>query len=277
MPSKLTLRFFVFPNPAALADAAARYFITRIPEPDAHAMARIAISGGGTPKAMFRNLGSEAYEKYAGRWKNLQLYWVDERCVPPDNAESNYHSTEEALLAWVPLPPENVHRMEGELDPAVAAERYEAVLCETFGLKGYEAPRGTKPYDMPHFDLLLLGMGDDGHTASLSPHTDAIDAMGPLVVANHVPQKDTWRITLTWPVINAAKEVVFLIEGAAKADVLHEVLFGPRDPDRLPSQLIKPVNGTLIFLLDEAAAAKITRDGATQHGAIWSKDIEVER
>jgi len=275
MPSKLTIRFYVFPNPAALADAAARYFITRIPEPEQKAVARIAISGGTTPKAMFRNLGSEAYEKYANRWPNLQLFWVDERCVPPDHPDSNYRMTEEALLAWVPLPPENVHRMEGELEPEAAAERYERVLCESFGLKGYEPPRGTRSYELPSFDLVLLGMGPDGHTASLFPHTEAIDALGPLVVANHVPQKDTWRITLTWPVINHAREVVFLIEGAEKAEVLHEVVFGPRDPDRLPSQLIRPESGTLVFLLDEAAAARIPREGAQQHGPIWSNVIEV--
>jgi 6-phosphogluconolactonase len=266
--SKLTIRFYVFPTPAALADAAAKYFVTRIPEPDSAAVARVAISGGTTPKAMFRDLGSEAYEKYAQRWKNLQLYWVDERCVPPDHADSNYRMTEETLLAWVPLPPENVHRMEGELDPTVAAARYETVLRNTFRLEGAE---------LPSFDLLLLGMGDDGHTASLFPHTEAIDAMGALVVANEVPQLNTHRITLTWPVINQAKEVVFLIEGAKKADVLHEVIFGPRDPERLPSQLIKPTSGTLVFLLDEAAAAKIPREGAQQHGPIWSNVIEVER
>jgi 6-phosphogluconolactonase len=275
MPSKLTIRFFVFPNAAALSDAAARYFITRIPEPGAKTVSRIAISGGSTPRGMFRDLGSEAYEKYAERWKNLQLFWVDERCVPPDHEDSNYRSAEETLLAWVPLPPENVHRMEGELEPAVAAERYEKVLCESFGLRGYEAPRGTKPYDLPSFDLIFLGMGPDGHTASLFPHTEAIDAMGPLVVANHVPQMNTWRITLTWPVINQGKEVVFLIEGADKADVLHEVIFGPRDPERLPSQLIRPASGTLVFLLDEAAAAKIPREGAVQHGPIWSNVVEV--
>jgi 6-phosphogluconolactonase len=275
MPNKLQIQFFVFPNAAALADAAARYFITRIPEAGAKTVSRIAISGGSTPKAMFHNLGSEAYEKYAERWKNLQLYWVDERCVPPDDAESNYRMTEETLLAWVPLPPENVHRMEGELEPAVAAARYEAVLCENFGLKGYEPPRGTRPYDLPGFDLIFLGMGTDGHTASLFPHTEAIDAMGALVVANEVPQKVTWRITLTWPVINHAKEVVFLIEGADKAEILYEVVFGPRDPDRLPSQLIRPASGKLVFLLDEAAAAKIPREGAQQHGAIWSNVVEV--
>ena len=111
--------------------------------------------------------------------------------------------------------------------------------------------------ESPAFDLLLLGMGDDGHTASLFPHTDALNEIGRLVVANHVPQKDTWRITLTWPVINQAREVAFLIEGAAKADVLAEVLTGPHDPERLPSQLIRPSNGKLLFLLDDAAAAKL--------------------
>jgi 6-phosphogluconolactonase len=266
MPSKLTIRFYVFPNPAALADAAAKYFVTRIPEPDSATVARVAISGGTTPKAMFRDLGSESYERYADRWRNLQLYWVDERCVPPDSPDSNYRMTEETLLAWVPLPPENVHRMEGELEPAVAAARYETVLRNTFRLEGAE---------LPSFDLLLLGMGNDGHTASLFPHTEAIDAMGALVVANEVPQLNTHRITLTWPVINQAKEVVFLIEGASKADVLHEVIFGPRDPERLPSQLIKPASGTLVFLLDEAAAAKIPREGSQQHGPIWSNVIEV--
>jgi 6-phosphogluconolactonase len=275
MPSKLQLHFYVFPNKAALSDAAAKYFITRIPEPGANVVSRIAISGGSTPRGMFRDLGSEAYEKYAERWKNLQLFWVDERCVPPDHADSNYRSAEETLLAWVPLPPENVHRMEGELDPAVAAARYQAVLVESFGLKGYEPPRGTRPYDLPAFDLIFMGMGPDGHTASLFPHTEAIDAIGELVVANHVPQMNTWRITLTWPVINQGKEVVFLIEGADKADVLHEVLFGPRDPDRLPSQLIRPESGKLIFMLDEAAAAKMPREGAQQHGPIWSNVIEV--
>jgi 6-phosphogluconolactonase len=268
MPSKLQIHVYVFPNLAALSDAAARYFITRIPEPGTNAVSRIAISGGSTPRGMFRNLGSEAYEKYAERWKNLNLYWVDERCVPPDDKESNYRSAEETLLAWVPLPPENVHRMEGELEPTLAAARYETVLRNTFRLEGAE---------LPSFDLLFLGMGPDGHTASLFPHTEALDALGALVVANHVPQMNTWRITLTWPVINQAKEVVFLIEGGDKAELLHEVIFGPRDPERLPSQLIKPANGKLVFLLDEAAAAKIPREGSVQHGPIWSNVIEVER
>ena len=266
--STLQVRYFVFPDATALADAAARFFITRIPEADSGITVRIAISGGSTPKAMLRELGSDEYARFAPRWENLQLYWVDERCVPPDHPDSNYRMTEEALLAWVPLKPEQVHRMEGELEPEAAAARYEAVLKETFGLKGYEAPK---------FNLVLLGMGPDGHTASIFPHTQGVDAMGSLVVANHVPQLDTWRITLTWPVINEAEEVVFLIQGKEKAEVLREVLMGPRDPERLPSQLIWPESGKLVFLLDEDAAAMLPREDVQRGDGVWSGTIEVSR
>jgi 6-phosphogluconolactonase len=136
--------------------------------------------------------------------------------------------------------------MEGELDPKAAASRYEAELRDSFQLDRSGSPR---------FDLVALGMGPDGHTASLFPFTEAIHEMGRLVTANHVPQKDTWRVTLTWPVINHASSVFFLIGGADKAAVLNEVLMGPRDPERLPSQLIWPSSGILTLILDKAAAA----------------------
>jgi 6-phosphogluconolactonase len=181
-------------------------------------------------------------------WDKLHLYWVDERCVGPDDPESNYGVCRDLLLSKVPLPAEYVYRLEGELDPEEAAARYESVLRNSMKLEGAESPA---------FDLVALGMGPDGHTASLFPHTPALDEIGRLVVANHVAQKETWRITLTWPVINQATEVVFEIDGAGKADVLAEVLTGPRDIERLPSQLIRPSNGKLLFLLDEAAAAKL--------------------
>jgi 6-phosphogluconolactonase len=187
-------------------------------------------------------------------WDKLQLFWVDERCVPPTDPESNFHMTTENLLSKVGIPPTNIFRMEGELDPEEAANRYESVIRNTLKLEGAEAP---------HFDLVLLGMGDDGHTASLFPHTAGLDELGRLVIANHVsqkdtPQKETWRITLTWPVINTSAEVAFVIAGKDKAAVLAEVLTGPRDPERLPSQLIRPATGKLLFLLDEAAAANLT-------------------
>ena len=179
-------------------------------------------------------------------WDNLELYWVDERSVPPDSNDSNYRMTREALLDHVPLRADQIHRIEGELDPEVAAARYESELRNSFRLEGAESPR---------FDLIALGMGDDGHTASLFPHTEAIHELGRLVTANHVPQKNTWRITLTWPVINHARSVFFLIAGADKAQVLNEVLTGPRDPEKLPSQLIWPSSGILTLILDKAAAA----------------------
>ena len=267
MPSKMQVRFFVFPTAEELADAAARYFITRIPEETGEA-ARIAISGGSTPKLMLQMLGSDEYARFADRWENLELYWVDERCVPPDSPDSNYKMTEEALLAWVPLRPEQVHRMEGELAPEEAAARYEAELRNSFRLEGAELPR---------FDLVMLGLGPDGHTASIFPHTEAVDVMLPLVTANHVAKLDAWRLTLTWPVINQAREVVFLVAGAEKAAILHEVLFGERDPERLPAQLIWPASGKLVFLLDEAAAAKMPREGAQHEEHVWSNVIELDR
>ncbi len=247
MPKPVTVTYSIWPTPEGVALAAARLFSdAAIHAVTTRGIARIAISGGNTPKAMFTLL-ADPTQPFLDEvdWSKLQLFWVDERCVPPTDPESNFGMTEQVLLAKIPLPSENIFRMEGELDPEVAASRYETILRNTMKLEGAESPA---------FDLVLLGMGDDGHTASLFPHTDAINELGRLVVANHVPQKDTWRITLTSPVINQAREVVFLVEGEAKSIVLAEVLTGAQDPERLPSQLVRPSNGKLRFLLDEAAA-----------------------
>jgi 6-phosphogluconolactonase len=244
----LRIKYYVEPDPAALARRAAQYFVEMAGEAVAGlGRARIAISGGSTPKAAFQLLADPS-QPWRDRmpWENLDLFWVDERTVPPDQADSNFRMTREAMLDQVPLKPEQIHRMEGELEPDVAAARYESELRNCFRLEGAEIPR---------FDLIALGMGDDGHTASLFPHTQAIHEMSRLVTANHVPQKDTWRITLTWPVINHASSVFFLISGADKAAVLKEVLTGPHDPERLPSQLIWPASGILTLILDKAAAA----------------------
>jgi 6-phosphogluconolactonase len=250
MARAVTVTYEVFPTPDAMALAAAHLFASRVERAVAtRGVARIAISGGSTPKAIFQLLADPSGPFLnTVPWSKLELYWVDERCVGPDDPESNYGVCRDLLLSKVPLPAENVFRMEGELDPEEAAARYESVLRNAMKLEGAESPA---------FDLVALGMGPDGHTASLFPHTPALDEIGRLVVANHVAQKDTWRITLTWPVINQAAEVVFEIDGASKTDVLAEVLTGPRDIERLPSQLIRPSNGKLLFLLDEAAAAKL--------------------
>ena len=248
MARAVTVTYQVWADKGELAMALARLFATKVEQAAAtRGVARVAISGGSTPQATFALLADPAGPFLATiPWDKLHLYWVDERCVGPDDPESNYGVCRELLLSKVPLPASQVYRMEGELDPEEAASRYETVLRNSMKLEGAESPA---------FDLLVLGMGPDGHTASLFPHTEALDAMNRLVVANHVPQKDTWRITLTWPVINQASEVVFGIEGSGKADVLAAVLTGPRNPEELPSQLIRPSNGKLLFLLDEDAAA----------------------
>jgi 6-phosphogluconolactonase len=245
----LQIKYYVEPDSAALARRAAQYFLEMTSEAVAgRGRARVAISGGSTPKATFQLLAdpSQPWRNHMP-WDSLDLYWVDERCVPPDDNDSNYRMTREAMLDYVPLQPEQIHRIEGELDPEAAAARYESELRNSFRLEGAESPR---------FDLVALGMGPDGHTASLFPHTEAIHELSRLVVANHVPQqKDSWRVTLTWPIINHANSVFFLIAGADKASVLNEVLTGPRDPERLPSQLIWPSSGILTLILDKAAAA----------------------
>jgi len=268
MARQTTVTYHVAPTSAAVAEAAADLF-TRVAQTafEARGRARIAISGGSTPKAMFALLADPA-QRFLGviPWDKLDLFWVDERCVPPGDAESNYRMTREAMLDKVPLAPEQVHRMEGELDPEAAASRYESVLRNTFKLEGAETPT---------FDLVLLGMGDDGHTASLFPHTAALDEIARLVVANHVPQKDTWRITLTFPVINQAREVAFLIEGKAKTQVLHDVLLGPYDSQTKPSQLIRPASGKLTLLLDTAAAAKLPEPVASANGGSSTGTLEL--
>lgn len=248
MSRKLRIVYYVEADAAALARRAAQYIVEMVDEAvDRRGRARVAISGGSTPKAAFGLLADPA-QPWHGRmqWDKLELYWVDERCVPPGSQESNYRMTREALLNHAPLRPEQIHRMEGELDPEEAAARYESGLRNGFRLEGAEIPR---------FDLIQLGMGPDGHTASLFPHTEALNEMSRLVTANHVPQMDTWRITLTWPVINRASSVFFLIGGADKAQILKEVLTGTRDVERLPSQLIFPASGILTLILDRDAAA----------------------
>jgi 6-phosphogluconolactonase len=258
---KLRIEYFVEPDAAALARRAAQHFVeVAARAASVRGRARIAISGGSTPKAAFQLL-ADANQPFRASmpWDKLDLYWADERCVPPDHPDSNYRMTREAMLDQVPLAPARVHRMEGELEPGVAASRYESELRTGFRLEGAEIPR---------FDLIALGMGPDGHTASLFPHTAALHEMSRLAVANHVQNKDAWRITLTGPVLNQGASVFFLIAGADKAQILKEVLLGPRDPERLPSQLIAPAGGILTLLLDKAAAALLPAPDGHGFGAL---------
>lgn len=261
MPRTLTVKYQVAQDVEALSRIAAERITTAVEHAIAgRGVARIAISGGSTPRRTFELLADPA-EPYLTRidWPRLLLFWVDERCVPPDSPDSNYRMTRETLLAKVPLSPENIVRIQGELAPEEAAARYESEIRHRFRLEGAE---------LPQFDLIALGMGDDGHTASLFPHSAALDELMRLAVANHVEAKIPWRVTLTWPVINRARSVFFLIKDASKASVLHDVLLGPYQPDTLPSQLIHPQNGELSMLLDRAAAAELPAPAADAIGTL---------
>jgi 6-phosphogluconolactonase len=248
MPRPVVLDVQVSPTVPEVTQAAARFFADTVTEAiAARGLARVAMSGGSTPKTMLEMLGDPAQPfRSTVPWDKLQLFWVDERCVGPADPESNYGMTKAALLDKVSLPAKNVHRMEGELDPEEAASRYESDIRNAFRLEGAETPT---------FDLILLGLGPDGHTASLFPCTEGLDEMARIVIANHVPQKDTWRLTLTWPVIVQGRKVAFLIEGTSKAAIVRTVFTGAYHPETYPAQLIRPASGKLTLMLDQAAAA----------------------
>lgn len=205
----------------------------------------IALSGGSTPKAIFELLAGDEFRAQIA-WQSVHIFFGDERTVPPDHADSNFRMANEALLLHVPLPEANLHRIDGVGDAAANASDYESELRSYFGDTAW-----------PRFDLVLLGMGDDGHTASLFPDSAALKEERLWVAANWVEKFGTWRITLTAPAINAARNVLFLITGAGKAERLHEVLLGERETSRLPSQLIHPNDGALEWYVDLAAAAKL--------------------
>lgn len=208
----------------------------------------IVLSGGSTPRALHRVLVTPPYRERVD-WESMQYFWGDERFVPPDDPESNYRMARETLLAEAPVTADQVHRVPTERgDPTMVAELYEADIRREMNIL---------PGQLPRFDLILLGMGPDGHCASLFPHTEALQVRDRLVTQNFVPKLNTNRITFTVPVINNAAAVVFLVAGADKADALAAVLEGAYDPETYPSQLIAPEHGALHWLVDRAAAAKL--------------------
>lgn len=205
----------------------------------------VALSGGGTPKPIYARLAAAEYQARV-EWSQVHFFFGDERCVPPDDSRSNYHMARTAWFDHAALPVENIHRIRGEDDPALAALRYEQEIARVY-----------RANTCPAFDLILLGMGDNGHTASLFPGAAALRETTRWVVAQYVEVMQTWRVTFTAPLINAARRVAFLVEGAGKAQMLWNVLKGPYQPDVLPSQLIQPTRGELHWLADAAAAAKV--------------------
>lgn len=210
----------------------------------------IALAGGSTPRAVYELLASDEFLPRID-WSTVYVFFGDERCVPPDHADSNYRTARLALLDYVPIPIDHIYRMHGEMQPEQAASAYEGRLRTFFETRLDNAPLAAR------FDLVLLGMGDDGHTASLFPGTPALGELSHWVAAQYVEKLDAWRLTLTPPALNAAEEVLFLVTGAAKAPALAAVLEGPRDPQRYPAQLVQPASGNLTWFVDEAAAAQL--------------------
>lgn len=240
-----TGELFVYDTPQQLAQALADAFVQ-----DAAAAIEVrgafyvALSGGTTPKAAYVLLAQEPRRSRID-WSRVQVFFGDERCVPPDSGESNYRMASEAFLRGVGIPQEQVHRLRGEIDPAQAAQEYRALLIGCLG-------------SQLRFDTILLGMGDDGHTASLFPGQDPCMDAALLVRAPFVPKLNAYRLTITPLIINAARHVAIATEGAAKAPAAQAVREGPCDPLSYPIQIVAPMDGRLSWYVDRAAAARLT-------------------
>jgi 6-phosphogluconolactonase len=241
----------VYNDAEQLARAAAELFI-RVGSESIRARGRFraALSGGSTPRHMYELLATNAFRSRVA-WDRVDMFWGDERYVPADDRDSNYRMTSEALLRYVQVPLANIHRVPTEISPpSAAASAYDDDIRRTFGNSG----------SVPQFDLVYLGLGSNGHTASLFPHSPALQETARLVLADFVPEANAWRISMSASLLNRGRTVAFLIAGGEKAEVLREVLLGPRDPERLPAQLIAP-EGKLLWMADEAAAALVSRAG----------------
>lgn len=209
----------------------------------------LVLSGGSTPKALYNLLATNA--RTALPWDRMYFFWGDERHVPPTDPDSNYRMVNEAMLSKVPIPPANVFRMEAENpDASAAAASYDQTLRKFFQLDASGVPR---------FDLVLLGMGPDGHTASLFPGTEGLKEKSRLVIANWVEKLKTHRLSFTLPVLNAAHTVAFLVSGTDKAPALKAVLEGNEPGEQYPAKLVQPKDGKLVWFLDRAAASGLAQ------------------
>jgi 6-phosphogluconolactonase len=243
----------IFPDQAALSRAAAEAIVSAAEAAvEQSGSFTIALSGGPAPKPVFELLADER-EPFRARfpWQHTHFFWGDERPVPPDHPESNYRLAYDNMLSKVPVPERNVHRVRGELPEAQeAAALYESAVRDHFGLGEAEFPK---------FDLMWQGLGANGHTASLFPGTSALAEHRHIVVANWVEKLRAHRITMTYPVLNNAATVLFLVSGEKPADALSQVLFGRQLSTPLPAQLVAPSSGRLIFLVDQEAASRLPR------------------
>jgi 6-phosphogluconolactonase len=245
MEAPLNRKVQIFPDLEALSHRAAEIFT----EETENAIAQrgefiTAISGGSTPLRLYSLLGTE----YAGLvdWQNTHIFWADERCVPREDEKSNFRHAHDLWLSKVDLPERNIHRIRGEEDPAQEAVRYEQEMRNILSTEGY-----------PEFDLVLLGMGEEGHTASLFPGAQSLNETKRLSIPVYVEQIKSWRITLTLPVLNNARKVIVLVSGSAKAPVLADILTNTDKRASYPAGLIKPVAGTVTWLADKNAASRL--------------------
>lgn len=213
-----------------------------------HGRFTVALAGGSTPRKLYGLLANEPYRSQID-WALLEVFWSDERCVPVDDVESNFRMAQEAFLSKVPIAESQIHRMHADWpDHDAAAQAYVIEMRRVFGTDG-----------IPGFDLLQLGMGPEGHTASLFPHQAALHEQERLVMPVRTPKPPPDRLTFTPPLLNAARHVLFLVTGSDKADAVHEVIEGEYNPDEYPAQIVHPPHGEVTWMLDTAAASKLSR------------------
>lgn len=237
----------IFPTVEELERACAERIVTAV----AHAISErhvsaLVLSGGETPRGVYRVLASDAFRERVD-WAQVHILFTDERTVPPSDPQSNFGMLQREWLSRVPIPEEQVHRMEGDVDPKAAAASYGRMLRRTFERTGGVA------------DFVLLGVGEDGHTASLFPGTTALTETDALTAAVFVPGLNSWRITLTLPVLNAARDVVFLVAGKKKSSIVRRVLSSTGPDQRLPATLVRPGHDRLRWMMDADAAAELKR------------------
>jgi len=238
----------VYPDKKALITATAEKIIYSIEQSvKDNGLCNIALTGGNTPRDLYSMLATDTYKKRVD-WNCVHLFWGDERTVPPENPDSNFGMARQTLLKHIKLPQDNIHRIKGEITPEDAAKEYSSLIHGHFK----EAP--------PRFDLILLGLGEDGHIASLFPGTAAIEENIKTVVAVFVPKLDTWRISLTLPVINTAKEIMFLVSGSSKSKIMQQIMNIEEPAKDVPATLVNPKDGTVHWLLDSEAVALINKN-----------------
>ncbi len=236
----------IFPDLEVLSHHAASIFIN-LPESciTSHGRFTVAISGGSTPRRLYALLGSEQYRNSVD-WNHVHFFWVDERCIPEENEESNFKLAFDLLLSKVHIPRENIHRIKGEESPEKAAREYEDDIKRFFGISG-----------LPVFDLIILGMGEDGHTASLFPRSLSLKETERFAAPVYRERPEVNRTTLTLPVLNNASQILFLVSGKSKADMVQKILGEGHKKEPYPAGLIKPTHGKLLWFIDKEAASKL--------------------